>query len=91
MATESIGVPRKYEQRRQKLDKVDSTTGETLATKLDLVYHYEQADHLADIRLCSPCAGDRPKVTAAARRGGEAAERGVRVNGARYGDKIIPL
>eukprot|EP00974_Lingulodinium_polyedra_P095076 9213841-Lingulodinium_polyedra.AAC.1 len=31
-----------------------------------------------DVRICSPCAGDRPEVIVVARRDGEAAERGVK-------------
>eukprot|EP00974_Lingulodinium_polyedra_P131576 11218271-Lingulodinium_polyedra.AAC.1 len=58
---------------------------------LDVCYHYEQRDQLMDVRIRSPCAGDRPKVFAAARRGGEAAETGVKVKDVRYSDAVIPL
>ena len=44
-----------------------------------------------DVRICSPCDGELPKIEAAARRDGEACARHVRIKRVRYDDTVIPF
>ena len=86
---EHTGASVKYEQHQPQLDKV--VEGDTVRAIMDVCYHDQQGQHLIDVCICSPCAGEQPRLNAAAKRDGEAAARQVRNKYARYGETVTPF
>ena len=93
VAATHLEVAVKYEQFQPQLDKVIEVDGKSEMHRavLDVCYHDSEGQQLLDVRICSPCAGEAPKVQAAALRDGEAATRQVRAKIARYGETVTPF
>ena len=67
-AAENLEVTVRYEQRQPQLDK--EIDGDEVKAIMDVCYNsVRHGSVLMDVRICSPCAGDRTKVQAASRSG----------------------